>query len=94
MDIKRDLRHLRGRARTSCVEGEACMVGLVRKGNGMEKGRNAHSQCFGEHCAVHIQVLVARNTSLEPPSTGAAIGTTLTVFWEHRETQSEKEMKR
>ena len=68
--------------------------GAGRKGNGYESAQIHPAERFGEHCAVQIRPLKARNTSLESPGPGAAIGTTLTVFWEHRETQSEKEMKR
>ena len=62
-----------------------------RKWNGHEPRRDF--RCFGEHCAVHSKALVARSTSLEPLSTGAAIGTSLTVVWKTTARHKSKEMK-
>ena len=52
--------------------------GAGRKGNGYESAQIHPAERFGEHCAVQIRPLKARNTSLESPGPGGDDGITLT----------------
>ena len=56
-----------------------------RKGNGIQRGGNVRSRCFGEHCALLRWALELGNTSFEPPGAGADDGIIVRgEFWMHR----------
>ena len=57
----------------------------MRKGNGIQRGGNVHSRCFGEHCALLRWALELGNTSFEPPGAGADDGIIVRgELWKHR----------